>query len=431
MHLPWVVTQFGILILMDTYHRPLVDELCKRLEEPPQSLIAIYGPCQAGKTTMVLQALERLGIPHHYFATNQQDDSWGITLPKTSTTVPLEFRPSAESLIHHWRSARERAKRPNQRFVLVLDEIHEIPRWSHIVKGLWDEDRRKGIPLHVMFLGSAPPSIQTSLGEGMTGRFEPLRVPHWSFSEMAQAFGFDLDHYLFYGGYPRVSSHIADEHQWRTYITEEIVKTTIDRDVLSLAQVNKPRLMKLLLDLCVDYSGKILSYNKMLGLLHDAESTTALAHYFQLLSEIGLVIGLDRYSRNPRIARASSPKLNVLNTALLTAGGRCSFEQAVADRTFWEQIVEAAVGAHLVNSGSTATRVYYWRDGVLEVDFVVTRGPKVIAIEVKSGRRFPPKRGVEEFRERFDPHRSLLVGEGGIPLEEFLSVPADHWFETI
>ena len=253
----------------------------------------------------------------------------------------------------------------------------------------------------------------------MTGRFEPLRVPHWSFSEMAQAFGFDLDHYLFYGGYPRVSSHIADEHQWRTYITEEIVKTTIDRDVLSLAQVNKPRLMKLLLDLCVDYSGKILSYNKMLGLLHDAESTTALAHYFQLLSEIGLVIGLDRYSRNPRIARASSPKLNVLNTALLTAGGRCSFEQAVADRTFWEQIVEAAVGAHLVNSGSTATRVYYWRDGVLEVDFVVTRGPKVIAIEVKSGRRFPPKRGVEEFRERFDPHRSLLVGEGGIPLEEF------------
>ena len=426
-----MITQFGTLKQMDAYHRPLVDELCKRLEEPPQFLIAIYGPCQAGKTTMVLQALERLSIPHHYFATNQQDDSWGITLPKTSTTVPLEFRPSAVSLIHHWHSARERAKRPNQRFVLVLDEIHEIPHWSHIVKGLWDEDRRKGIPLHVVFLGSAPPSIQTSLGEGMTGRFEPLRVPHWSFPEMAQAFGFDLDHYLFYGGYPGASGHILDEHRWRNCVTEDIVKATIDRDVLSLVRVDKPRLMKLLLDLCVDYSGQILSYNKMLGLLHDAGNATTLAHYLQLLTEIGLVIGLDRYSRDPRIARASSPKLNVLNTALLTAGRRYSFEQAVADRTFWGQIVEAAVGAHLVNSGSTATRVYYWRDGVLEVDFVLTRGPEVIAVEVTSGRRLRPTRGMEEFSERFDPHRSLLVGEGGIPLEEFLSVPVDHWFDTM
>ena len=426
-----MITQFGILKQMDAYHRPLVDELCKRLEEPPQFLIAIYGPCQAGKTTMILQALERLGIPHHYFATNQQDDSRGITLPTAGTTVPLEVRPSAESLIRHWRSARERVKPPNQRFVLVLDEIHEILGWSHIVKGLWDEDRRKGIPLHVVFLGSAPPSIQTSLGESMMGRFEPLRVPHWSFSEMAQAFGFGLDHYLFYGGYPRVASHIADEQRWRNYITENIVKRTIDRDVLSLVRVDKPRLMKLLLDLCVDYSGKILSYNKMLGILHDAVNTTTLAHYLQLLSEIDLAIGLERYSRNPRIARTSSPKLNVLNTALLTASRRYSFQQAVADRTFWGQIVEAAVGAHLVNSGSTATRVYYWRDGVLEVDFVLTRGPEVIAVEVTSGRRLRPTRGMEEFSERFNPHRSLLVGEGGIPLEEFLSVPVDHWFDTM
>lgn len=415
---------------MDAYHRPLVNELCKRLEEPPQFLIAIYGPCQAGKTTMILQALERLSIPHHYFATNRRDDSWGITLPKTSTTVPREVRPSAESLIHHWRSARERAKRPNQRFVLVLDEVHQIPSWSHIVKGLWDEDRHKGIPLHVVFLGSAPPATQTSLGEGMTGRFEPLSVPHWSFSEMAQAFGFDLDHYLFYGGYPRVSSHIADEHQWRHYVTTAIVKTTIDRDVLSLVRVDKPALMKLLLDLCVDYSGQILSYHKMLGELHDAGNTTTLARYLQLLSDAGLARGLGCFSHHPKLAKARSPKLNVLNTALMTADRGYTFAEAVADRSFWGRIVETAVGAHLVNSGSSATRVYYWRDRVLKVDFVLQRGPAVVAIEVKSGRKIRRSRGMEVFNERFRGSRSLLVGDGGIPIREFLSVPADHWFET-
>lgn len=416
---------------MATYHRPLVDELCKRLQEPPRHLIALSGPRQVGKTTMIVQALERSGIPRYYCATDQpQDDPWALTSPAYGTTIHLEIQPSAESLVHHWRAARELAKNSSGPSVLVLDEIHRIPNWSEIVKGLWDQDRLSCCPLHVVLLGSAPLPLQAGLGESLTGRFEPLKVPHWSFSEMAQAFGFDMDHYVFYGGYPRVASHIENEHRWRTYVTESIVKTTIDRDVLSLVRVDKPALMKRLLELSVAYSGQILSYHKMLGQLHEAGNTTTLARYLQLLSDAGLIRGLERYSRHPQLAKASSPKLNVLNTALMTAPQGYSFNQAVADRTYWGHVVESAVGAHLVNSGGSATNVYYWREGVLEVDFVLTQGPAVIAVEVKSGRRFRPTRGMEEFNKRFDPHRSLVVGEGGVPLDEFLSVPADHWFET-
>ena len=416
---------------MATYHRPLVDELCKRLQEPPRHLIALFGPRQVGKTTMIVQALERLGIPHYYCATDQpQDDTWGLASPAYGTTIHLEILPNAESLVHHWRAARELAKDSSGPSVLVLDEIHKIPNWSEIVKGLWDQDRLSRCPLHVVLLGSAPLRLQAGLGESLTGRFEPFRVPHWSFPEMAQAFGFDLDHYVFYGGYPRVASHIDDEHRWRRFVTGAIVKTTIDRDVLSLVRVDKPALMKRLLDLSVGYSGHILSYHKMLGQLDQAGNTTTLARYLQLLSDAGLIRGLERYSRHPKLTKASSPKLNVLNTALMTAPRGYSLNQAVADRTYWGHVVESAVGAHLVNSGGSATNVYYWREGVLEVDFVLTQGPAVIAVEVKSGRRFRPTRGMEEFNKRFDPHRSLVVGEGGVPLEEFLSVPADHWFET-
>lgn len=425
------VTQSGTLIGVATYYRPHVDELCKRLNEPPHHLIAIYGPRQAGKTTLVLQALDRLNIPRYFCATDQQqEDTWGLTSTPSATTSLLEMRPSAESLIHHWRQARELATPSGRRSVLILDEIHEVPRWSQIVKGLWDEDRRNRVPLHVVLLGSAPLPMQAGLGESLMGRFEPLSVPHWSYTEMAQAFGFNLNQYVFYGGYPGSARLIEDPHRWREYVNLGVVKTTIDKDVLSLARVDKPALLKMLLDLCMEYSGQILSYHKMLGQLDTAGNTTTLARYLQLLSDAGLVRGFDRYSHRPRLTKGSSPKLNVLNTALMTANGRYTLDQAVADRTFWGHLVETAVGAHLVNSGSNATRVYYWREGILEVDFVLTRGPEVIAIEVKSGRKTRRTRGMEEFAARFHPKRTLLVGQADITIDDFLSAPADHWFEV-
>lgn len=432
MHVLSKVTQCVTLIGMATYHRPQVDELCKRLNEPPHHLIAIYGPRQAGKTTIVLQALERLNIPHHFCSTDQQqEDTWGLTSTPSAMTTVLEMRPSGEALIHHWRQARELAVPSGRRSVLVLDEIHAVPRWSQIVKGLWDEDRRKRVPLHVVLLGSAPLPMQTGLAESLMGRFEPLSVPHWSFSEMAQAFGFDLNQYVFYGGYPGNAPIINDDRRWREYITLGIVKPTIDKDLLSLVRVDKPALMQNLLGLCADYSGQILSYHKMLGQLATAGNTTTLARYLQLLSDAGLARGFERYSHHPRLTRASSPKLNVLNTALMTAiTEQYTLDQAVADRTFWGHLVETAVGAHLVNSGSNATRVYYWRDGILEVDFVLKRGPEVIAIEVKSGRKNRRTRGMDAFAERFNPTRTIFVGGGGIAIDDFLSVPADHWFDA-
>ena len=108
-----------------------------------------------------------------------------------------------------------------------------------------------------------------------------------------------------------------------------------------------------------------------------------------------------------------------------------TFDEAQADRTFWGRLVESAVGAHLFNTATDNIRLYYWRDGAHEVDFVLQRGTRVIAVEVKSGLNTKPVRGMAEFVRRFSSSRSLLVGEGGVPLDEFLTVPASHWFEEV
>ena len=331
-------------------------------------------------------------------------------------------------LIRNWEAARREAGR-SDRFVLVFDEIQKIPRWSETVKGLWDADRASGCPLHVVILGSAPLLMQSGLSESLAGRFESIHVSHWSFAEMSRAFDFDLPTYLYFGGYPEAARFVRDPERWRDYILGSLVEPTIERDILAMTRVDKPALLRRLFELGRMYSGQILSYTKMTGQLQDAGNTTTLAHYLDLLSGAGMLTGLQKYSGSTVRGRASSPKLQVLNTALMTAGSGYSFDEAQADRTFWGHIVESAVGAHLFNTAASDIRLYYWRDDSFEVDFVLQRSDRAIAIEVKSGLHRGALRGMDKFVERFRPHGSLLVGEGGVPLNEFLTAPAGYWFE--
>ena len=312
--------------------------------------------------------------------------------------------------------------------VLVLDEIQKIPRWSDVVKRLWDEDTRARRRLKVVLLGSAPLLMQQGLTESLAGRFEVVHLPHWSYAEMRAAFGFSLDEYLHFGGYPGAAPLIGEPQRWRRYLLDALIETTISRDVLLMSRVDKPALLRRLFELGCRYSGQILSYTKMLGQLQDAGNTTTLAHYLHLLAGAGMLTGLQKYSGKVIRQRGSSPKLQVLNTALMTAQSGLSMAEARSDREFRGRLVESAVGAHLANAAADgACELFYWREQSQEVDFVARAGRIVVAIEVKSGRAPAAFSGLQAFSQVFKPTRTLLVGGDGIPVGDFLSKPVDDW----
>jgi hypothetical protein len=270
--------------------------------------------------------------------------------------------------------------------------------------------------------------MSRGLGDSLAGRFELVRVPHWSFAEMRAAFGWDLETYIYFGGYPGAAALTADRDRWAAYVVDSLIETTIARDVLLLARVDKPALLRQLFHLSCRYSGQVLSYQKMLGQLQDAGNTTTLAHYLDLLGAAGMVTGLPKYSGETVRQRAASPKLQVLNTALMTAQSTLSPAEARRDPAVWGHLVESAVGAHLLNDlAGTPAVVSYWRDRGREVDFVLRAGSAVTAIEVKSGRPRTAPPGLAAFAAHHGPVRLLLVGSGGIGLEEFLAVPARTW----
>lgn len=379
------------------------------LAEPRRFIQAVAGPRQVGKTTLVRQATVALGRPIHF----------------ASADDPLLRGP--EWLGGQWHAARDAAQAARGA-VLVIDEIQKVPHWSETVKRMWDEDTRRGVPLHVVILGSAPLLVQRGLTESLAGRFEMIHVPHWSFAEMREAFDFSLDQYLFYGGYPGAAPLVREPERWRRYILDSLVETTISRDVLLLSRVDKPALLRRLLEIGCRYSGQILSYNKMLGQLQDAGNTTTLAHYLELLAAAGLLTGLQKYTANVVRTRGSSPKLQVLNNALMTAPSGLALEEAQTDREHWGRLVESAVGAHLANAAATgACDLYYWREKNREVDFVLRRGRLLVALEVKSGRIRGQAPGLAAFAAIWKPRRSLVVGQDGIPIDIFLARPVEDW----
>lgn len=416
---------------MDSFQRTQVKTLMDRLDEAPHQLIALFGPRQTGKTTIVRQALQQIDVGSRFLSVDEPD-SYEIRFGSDAieSTIPIKQERNTEWLVRHWEEARQEAERYGRGFVLAIDEIQKIPNWSDIVKGLWDADRARNCPLHVVILGSAPLLMQSGLSESLAGRFEAIRVSHWSFAEMAEAFNFDLAKFLYFGGYPGAARFARNPDRWRSYILGALIEPNVERDILAMTRVDKPALLKRLFEVGAAQSGQIFSYTKMLGQLQDAGNTTTLARYLDLLSSAGLLAGLPKYSSRMFRRRASSPKFNVLNTALMTAGSGYSFDEAQADRSFWGRIVESAVGAHLYNTSPPDTHLSYWRESPYEVDFVLQRGPKIVAIEVKSSTTMIAPRGMVAFNQRFRPHRSLLVGKGGIGFNEFLSVPASHWFEA-
>jgi hypothetical protein len=394
-----------------SYQRPQATTLAERLAEPRRHLQVVAGPRQVGKTTLVQQVVEAAGLP----------------VRSASADEPTLRGP--EWIEQQWQAARLAAAESGETgAVLVLDEVQKIPRWSESVKRLWDEDTRARRPLKVVLLGSAPLLVAQGLTESLAGRFEILHLPHWSFAEMRAAFGFSLDQYLFYGGYPGAAPLVRQPQRWARYIADSLIETSISRDVLLLTRVDKPALLRRLFELACRYSGQALSYTKMLGQLHDAGNATTLAHYLDLLGGAGLVVGLQKYAGDVARSRGSSPKLQVLNTALLTAQSGLTLTEARGDGEFWGRLVESAVGAHLANAAAGGEcELYYWRERNQEVDFVVKAGRRLAAIEVKSGRAPQAHRGTAAFAAAFKPSRGLLVGGDGIELGEFLSRSAMHW----
>jgi len=391
------------------FQRPYYSKIKQRLGLQRKFIQVLMGPRQVGKTTLVRQLMEKYPFPWHYASADE-------------ATQPLWLQ-------QQWETIRlKTASTGSTESLLVIDEIQKIPDWSNQVKIQWDKDSFDNFPIKIILLGSSQLMLQKGLSESLAGRFEVTYLPHWSYGEMKDSFGFTLEDYIWFGGYPGPTDLITDEGRWKEYIRHSLIETTIMRDILLLARIDKPVLLRNLFDLACSWSGQILSYNKILGQLKDAGNTTTLAHYIKLLEGAGMIKGLEKFSPSIIRQRAASPKFQVFNMALMSALSPIRHKEVLDQPEIYGRWVESSIGAHLLNQSITEQfDLFYWREGNQEVDFVLQKGTKTIGIEVKSGRnKFST--GIPAFAQRFSPNKILLIGREGIPIEDFLLTQISNLF---
>jgi len=389
--------------------RPDLQVLKTRVFEQRKFIQVLMGPRQVGKTTMINQLLKQISIPSSYISAD---------------AIPAGNSIWIEQI---WETARLKTKTNSlNEFILVIDEIQKIHNWSETVKKLWDEDTLNNVPIKLIILGSSRLLIQQGLTESLAGRFETIYMTHWSFEEMNKSFGWDNNMYAWFGGYPGSADLINDEIRWKKYISDSLIETSISKDILMLTRIDKPALLKKLFELSCEYSGQILSYTKMQGQLQDAGNTTTLAHYLKLLETAGLIGGLEKFASSSVRKRASSPKLQVHNNALLSAQTPYLFNDILLNPAKWGRIVESTIGTHLINNSlKNNYSVYYWRDRNNEVDFIIEMGQKTIAIEVKSNLS-KNKKGIDAFKKLFNPTKILIIDNKVLPWYEFIKInPVD------
>lgn len=387
------------------YKRAEYQVITERLKEPRKFIQVVMGARQIGKSTVVKQVLQDLDMPYRLFSADN--------VPATNNAWISDCWAAARSL---------KESRGWESVVLVIDEIQKIANWSEAVKKEWDDDTFHGRNIKVLLLGSSRVLLEKDLSESLAGRFEEIRMSHWRYREMQECFGFSLDQYMFYGGYPGAATLIGDEDRFGQYIQSAIIEATINKDILMDTPISKPALLRQTFELGAAYSGELLSLNKMLGSLQDAGNTVTLAGYINLLDESGLLCGLQKFSIDMARRRASIPKLQVYNNALKMVYSPLTFEQVILNRKAWGRIFESAIGAYLVNQAFVHRfEVFYWRERDDEVDFVLRKKGAVVAIEVKSNAEKRTE-GLDKFRKLFHPQTAFIVGDGGISAEDFFSM---------
>ena len=332
-----------------------------------------------------------------------------------------------------WLRAEETAAREGRALVL-LDEVHLLHDWARYLKGEWDRLRRRKLPIHVVATGSSALRLTAGSRESLAGRFERITLTHWSAASLAEVFGISQEEAssvaVRMGSYPGAFEFRHEPARWAAYVRDAILEPAIGRDIVALAVVRKPALLRQVFGVCASSPAQIVSLQKIQGQLQDPGALETVAHYLALLEEAFLVAPLGKHSTRPARRRAAPPKLVTLNNALVAVVDPRGIPDRATDPARFGAWVENACLAHAWNAGQS---VSYWREEPLEVDGVLEGTWGSWAIEVKTGTiSSGDLKGIGEFVRRYPKYRPLVLCEHEArPAVERLGLEAMAWSDFL
>ena len=359
--------------------RSLYDTVLRRLALFPA--VILLGPRQVGKTTLSEEIASR--CPSVYLDLESWSDREKLSDPESY------FERHEDKLV-------------------VLDEVHRVPKLFHVLRGVIDRGRRKGLRTNrFLLLGSASVELMRQSGESLAGRIAHVELPPFGVLEIEKS---DIDRLWVRGGFP--DSFLAKSDDQSMIWRNDFIRTYLERDVPDLGPRIPAETLRRFWTMLAHCQGGVINAAEIAGSL--AVSGKTVSRYLDLMVDLLLVRRLRPYHVNTRKRLVKSPKVYLRDSgvmhALLGIADREALYSHPNSGGSWEGFV---IENLIAVSPQRSVAGFYRTSSGAEIDLVLELpGGYIWAIEIKSGRSATPSRGFYNACEDVQPNRSFIVHSG-------------------
>ncbi len=267
--------------------------------------------------------------------------------------------------------------------LIILDEIQHMPDIFLILRGLIDQNRRKGRNAgHFLILGSASMDLLRQSSESLAGRISYIEMTGLNIMETGDSRK-DIQNLWMWGGFP--NSYLAEDNEMSIDWLENLIKTYLERDIPQLGfQIPAVRLRQLW-TMLAHLQGETVNYSKLASNL-EVDSKTV-SNYIDILTDLLLVRRIEPWHANVKKRLIKSPRFYVRDSGILhRLLGIDSYNMLLSNPILgksWEGFVVENI--HSVKPRFAET--YFYRTAVgAEVDLVIKMpNSEIWAVEIKFG----------------------------------------------
>ncbi|MEM7236214.1 MAG: ATP-binding protein [Pseudomonadota bacterium] len=362
--------------------RAKIADLTRALDR--EAAVALIGARQVGKTTLAL------------------------ALGETRPSVYLDLEASAD---------RDKLSDPVQFLrlhedkLVILDEIHRVPRLFEALRGLIDQGRRAGKGTgRFLLLGSASIDLMRQ-SESLAGRIEYIDLGPLNLAEVDGGAAGVTEQLWMRGGFPR--SFLAEDDEESLRRRQNFIRTYLERDIPMFGARAATETLERLWTMLAHNQGALLNASQLARNL--SLSSPTVTSYIDLLCDLLLVRRLAPYHANVGKRLTRSPKTYIRDSGLVHA--------LLGIETLDELMGHPVVGASwegfvietLLSAAPHRTRAFFYRTAAgAEIDLVLDMGARhgLWAVEIKRGLSAKIEKGFRLAREDIAPAQTFIVHGG-------------------
>ncbi len=290
----------------------------------------------------------------------------------------------------------------NQDVTICLDEIQLLPELFSVLRSVIDDNRRPG---RFILLGSASQSLIQKTSETLAGRVGLIELTPFTVNEIEAQPGFDLNRFWLRGGYP--DSYLAASDQGSVLWRENFIRTYVERDIPQLGFQIPALQLRRLLTMCAHNQGQLFNSSKLgesLGVTYQT-----VRRYIDLMEQTFIIRSLLPFEKNIRKRLVKSPKIYVRDSGLLHRLLQVDdFNSLIGNPVFgssWEGFVIENIIASLRDC-----KFSFYRSATGdELDLIIERGSRVVAVECKASSAPQVAKGFWNAIDIVQPDKTYII----------------------